>query len=88
MNKSFIDMSRPQMLYFSGLGILMITSLAVSNISSLAFSAYFEFAARKQLCAALFVFGAVLGAVAAQRDARRDGACGGDGSAAGRGAVQ
>ncbi len=71
MVKSFIDMSRPHMLYASGLGIIMLMSLAVSNIPALSFSAYFDFAWRREACAALFLSGAGLGMWAIQRHMMR-----------------
>ena len=59
------------MAYAAGLGILMLVSLAVSNIPALSISLYFDFALRKQLCAALFLMGSTLGAAAIQRHMAR-----------------
>ena len=66
MVKSLIDMSRPNMLYSAGLGLVMLVSLVVSNVPALAFSHYFDFAHRRELCAALFLLGAVCGALSVQ----------------------
>ncbi len=71
MVKSFIDMSRPHMLYAGGLGLIMLLSLAVSNVPALAFSAYFEFSWRKELCAGLFLTGAAMGVLALYRHMAR-----------------
>jgi hypothetical protein len=67
MIKSLIDMSRPHMLYVSGVGIIMLFSLATSNVAALSFSAYFDFSFRRQLCALLYLGGASLGAWAIHR---------------------
>jgi hypothetical protein len=71
MLKSFIDMSRPHLLYTLGLGILMLLSLAGSNVPGLAFSEYLDFSLRRQLCAGLFLTGAVLGAWSLYRHVHR-----------------
>lgn len=71
MIKSFIDMSRPHMLYSAGLGFIMLVSLAVSNIPALAFSNYGDFPYRHETCALLFLFGAVNGALAIRRHMHR-----------------
>ncbi len=71
MVKSFIDMSRPHMLYAAGLGVIMLMSLAVSNIPALSFSSYLDFSWRRELCAALFLCGAALGMGAIQRHMAR-----------------
>ncbi len=71
MVKSFIDMSRPHMLYAAGLGIIMLVSLAVSNIAALSFSTYFDFALRRETCATLFLSGALFGVFAIQRHMAR-----------------
>lgn len=69
--KSAIDMSRPQMLYGSGLAFLMLLSLAVSNLPQLAFTSYYELAFRKEICAGLFGAGALFGALALNRNIAR-----------------
>jgi hypothetical protein len=69
--KSAIDMSRPHLLYGAGLGVLMLLSLAVSNIPALSFSAYVDLVYRKELCAALFALGAVMGCAALSRHVAR-----------------
>lgn len=71
MVKSLIDMSRPHMMYTAGLGLIMLVSLAVSNISLLSFSHYFDFSFRRELCAALFLMGAGSGSWAIQRHMAR-----------------
>lgn len=71
MIKSFIDMSRPHLSYTLGLGILMMLSLAGSNVPGLAFSEYLDFAMRRQLCAMLFLTGAALGAWSLYRHVQR-----------------
>ncbi len=71
MVKSLVDMSRPHMLYSAGLGVIMLMSLAVSNIPALSLSSYLDFAFRKELCAALFLGGALLGAFAMHRHLQR-----------------
>jgi len=71
MVKSLIDMSRPHMLYTAGLGLIMLVSLAVSNIPSLAFSHYVDFAMRRELCAVLFLIGSSAGAMAIHRHLNR-----------------
>lgn len=71
MVKSLIDMSRPHMLYTAGLGLIMLVSLAVSNVPTLAFSHYIDFALRRELCAGLFLSGSIAGALAIQRHLNR-----------------
>lgn len=67
MVKSLVDMSRPHMLYSAGLGLIMLVSLAVSNIPALSLSQYIDFSHRKELCATLFILGAMLGAFSMHR---------------------
>lgn len=55
------------MLYAVGLGLIMLVSLAVSNISALAFSNYVDFEYRRQVCAGMFISGMLLGMWGAQR---------------------
>lgn len=71
MVKSLIDMSRPHMLYTAGLGLIMLASLAVSNVPALAFSHYLDFALRREVCAGLFLTGSVAGALAIHRHLNR-----------------
>lgn len=71
MVKSLIDMSRSNLLYGSGVGFIMLVSLIVSNVPALAFSQYFDFAYRAHLCAALFLVGAMFGALAIHRQIMR-----------------
>jgi hypothetical protein len=71
MVKSLIDMSRSNLLYSAGVGLIMLVSLVVSNVPSLAFSQYFDFEHRDRLCAALFLLGALFGALAIHRQMLR-----------------
>lgn len=71
MVKSFIDMSRPQMLYGAGVGLIMLLSLLTSNMPALAFSAYVDLPFRKELCAALFVLGSLFAVLTVQRHMAR-----------------
>lgn len=69
--KSAIDMSRPRLIYGAGLGILMLASLAVSNVPDLAFSTYFDIPHRKEICAGLFASGSLMGCWALLRHMAR-----------------
>jgi hypothetical protein len=69
--KSVIDMGKPNAAYGAGLGLIMLLSLAMSNLPALAFSQYVELAFRRELCAGLFITGAVFGAWALQRHMAR-----------------
>jgi hypothetical protein len=71
MLPSFVDTSRPTLLYGVGLALLMLVSLLVSNIPSLAVSAHLYIPHRREICAALFALGALLGVVALQRHISR-----------------
>ncbi|MNR71607.1 hypothetical protein D3C71_22380 [compost metagenome] len=71
MTKSAIDMSRPNMLYACGLGFIMLVSLAISNVPVLTLSQYLDIPFRREICAGLFMTGAVFGAFAMQRHLRR-----------------
>lgn len=71
MIKSLIDMSKPHALYASGIGIIMLLSLLTSNIQQLNFSVYQDFSYRRELCAILFVVGALLGAFSLNRHVAR-----------------
>lgn len=71
MIKSIIDMSRPHMLYAAGVGLIMLFSLATSNIPALAFSNYLDFPFRRQVCAGLFLTGALFGAFSIYRHMAR-----------------
>lgn len=64
---SNINMSKPNMAYASGVAIILILSLLISNIPQLAFSNYFEFVFRKQACIGLFAAGSVFGAITLTR---------------------
>lgn len=68
---SIVDMSRPTTLYAAGLGLIMLVSLVVTNVPALAFSAYFELPFRREACAALFLLGVLMGAVAIMRHLAR-----------------
>lgn len=70
-SKAAIDMGRAHLLYGTGLGLLMLVSLAVSNIPALAISAYMEIPFRKEACAALFLLGALMGCLALLRHMAR-----------------
>lgn len=65
--KTTVDMSHANLLYIAGVGVIMLVSLLISNVDALAFSKYFDFAARDRVCAALFMFGGLAGAWAIQR---------------------
>ena len=71
MTKSLVDMSRPNMLYAVGLGFIVLVSLALSNVPSLALSHFFAVPHRRQICAALFLIGALFGAYAMNRQMQR-----------------
>lgn len=71
MIKTMIDMSKPNMLYAVGLGLIMLVSLAVSNVQQLAFSNYFELAYRREICAGLFLSGSLFGVLAILRHMAR-----------------
>lgn len=53
--------------YTIGVGALMLVSILVANVDALAVSQYLTIPWRKELCAALFLFGAVTGAWALLR---------------------
>lgn len=69
--KSAIDMSRSNMLYAAGVGVLMMISLAISNVPAFALSQFVDFPYRKEICATLFLTGALLGAVAINQHLQR-----------------
>lgn len=69
--KSFIDMSRPNMLYAGGLGIIMLVSLLASNVPGVAVSNYLEVPFKKELCAALFFTGTLFGMLAMHKHMQR-----------------
>lgn len=71
MVKSFVDMSRPQMLYGAGVGVIMLLSLLTSNMPALAFSAYVDLPYRRELCAALFMLGTAFAVLTVQRHMAR-----------------
>lgn len=71
MTPSVVDMSRPTTLYAAGLGLLMLVSLLVTNVPALSLSAYVDIPYRREVCAALFVTGALFGVVALQRHVSR-----------------
>jgi hypothetical protein len=69
--KSFIDMHRATLLYGAGVVVLMLLSLAMSNVPELQLSQYVEFAARRKAAAALAVTGAAAGLFAMLRHLAR-----------------
>lgn len=71
MTKSFVDMSRPNMLYAGGLGLIMVASLIFSNVPALCLTHYLDIPFRREACAALFIFGSLFGAFALQRHIQR-----------------
>jgi hypothetical protein len=71
MFKSLIDMSKPHAIYACGIGLIMLLSLLTSNVKFLAFSNYANFANRRELCAGLFIGGALLGAFSLSRHIAR-----------------
>lgn len=71
MVKSFIDMSRPHLLYAAGLGLIMLLSLISSNVEGVALSSYVEIPFRKQICAFSFLGGSLFGVLAIQRHMAR-----------------
>lgn len=71
MIKTMIDMSKPHMFYAAGLGLIMLASLAVSNVPFLSFSNYFDWSYRREACAALFLTGSVVGVWAILRHLAR-----------------
>jgi hypothetical protein len=70
-SKSVVDMSRAHLLYGGGIGALMLASLAVSNVPALELSQYLELPYRKEICAGLFLGGALMGCLALMRHASR-----------------
>lgn len=64
MIKTLIDASRANALYIGGVGVLMLLSLALSNLPGIAVSNYFDFAYRRHVCGLLFMIGACWGAFA------------------------
>lgn len=71
MTKSFVDMSRPNMLYAVGLAFIMIVSLVLSNVPMLSLSHYLSVPHRREVCAILFMAGAMFGAFAMSRQLKR-----------------
>lgn len=71
MVKSIIDMSKPHMLYAGGLGVIMLVSLATSNVPALALSQYLDFLHRREICAVLFLAGSLAGAFSIHRHLER-----------------
>jgi phosphoglycerol transferase MdoB-like AlkP superfamily enzyme len=69
--KSFIDMHRATLLYGAGVIVLMLLSLAMSNIPELQLSQHFEFAARRKVAAVLAGAGAMTGMFAMLRHLAR-----------------
>jgi hypothetical protein len=71
MTKSIVDMSRPNMLYAAGIGFILLVSLVISNVPMPPFSQFVEIPHRRQVCAGLFMAGALFGAFAMQRHLQR-----------------
>src|SRR5690554_5644159 len=71
MKQFDINMRRPNTLYAVGLGIIIFAALVLSNAPMLSLSNWAEIPLKREACAALFVLGAVFGAVTAQRYMRR-----------------
>lgn len=71
MVKSFIDMSRPQMLYGAGIGLIMLLSLLTSNVPQLAFSAHVDWSFRREMCALLFLLGSAFAVLTVHRHLAR-----------------
>jgi hypothetical protein len=70
-SKSVIDMSRAHLIYGSGVGVLMLASLAVSNVPALELSQYLVLPYRREICAGLFLGGALMGCLALLRHMSR-----------------
>jgi hypothetical protein len=71
MTKSIIDMSRPNMLYAGGLGLIMLVSIIISYSPLLELSHYLEIPYRREICAGLFLAGAFVGTYAMTRHLTR-----------------
>lgn len=71
MSKSFINMERSYAFYAGGLGVVMVCSLLFANVPDLALSKYFDFAFRREMCAALFLVGSLFGGWAIHRHVQR-----------------
>lgn len=71
MTKSIVDMSRPNMLYAGGLGLIMVASLILSNVPTLSITNFLEIPFRREVCAGLFLMGSMFGAFALQRHIQR-----------------
>lgn len=67
MEKSGLDMSRPNALYGVGLAFAVLLSLLVSNVPQAALSHYLHVPFRKQASLGLFVVGALFALLTVQR---------------------
>lgn len=67
MEKSALDMSRPNAMYGAGLAFAVLLSLIVSNVPQAALSHYLDIPFRKQLSMGLFVAGALMAMLTVQR---------------------
>ena len=67
MEKSGLDMSRPNALYGAGLAFAVLLSLVVSNVPQAALSHYVHIPFRKNVAIALFGVGAFFAMVTVQR---------------------
>lgn len=67
MVKSAVDMTRPTTFYAAGLGVIMLVSLIAGNVPLLALSTYLDVPYRREVCAGLFILGALMGALSLHR---------------------
>ena len=64
MSNTTIDMSRPNILYATGLGIILATSFLLTAVPGLALSNFIEVPHKREICIGLFGIGASLGILA------------------------
>lgn len=69
--KNAIDTTRTNIVYAVGVALVVLASLAVSNIEQARLSAYWDFAQRPYVAAALFITGALFGVAAMWRGLAR-----------------
>lgn len=69
--QSSINHGLASTVYSVGIVLLMSASTAVSNVPALAFSSYFDFLYRKEVCVVLYALGALLGIYTWYRHGKR-----------------
>lgn len=70
--KSLIDTARPNTFYAAGVGLLMIVSLALSNIPQTNLSLYLTVPFKREIAAGLFLGGTIFGLLAMLRHVKRN----------------